>query len=102
MNKHKAEILYFIPFITAATQKSTPTRTKKSSSSSSSSRSSESGAQSDHESDSSTPASARKTSRTIVSMRRPSIMAAAALKSQHYGSFYLRMGAVGNYTFTTF
>lgn len=34
-------------------------------------------------------------------MRRPSIMAAAALKTQHYGSFYLRMGAVGNYTPTT-
>lgn len=31
-------------------------------------------------------------------MRRPSIMA-ASLKSQHYGSFYLRMGAVGNYSF---
>lgn len=33
-------------------------------------------------------------------MRRPSIMASAALKTQHYGSFYLRMGAVGNYAFS--
>lgn len=30
-----------------------------------------------------------------MSMRRPSVLASAAMGTQHYGSFYLRMGAVG-------
>lgn len=64
--------------------------------------SSDSGDESDHEESSSSQSSsqsARKSSRTIVAMRRPSIMAAAALKTHHYGSFYLRMGAVGEFFF---
>lgn len=60
------------------------------------SSSSDSGDDSDHE-ESESSQNARKTSRTIVAMRRPSIMAAAALKNHHYGSFYLRMGAVGEF-----
>jgi hypothetical protein len=59
--------------------------------------SSDSGDDSDHEESESSESARKPSARTIVSMRRPSIMASAALKSQHYGSFYLRMGAVGNF-----
>ena len=63
-----------------------------------SSSSSDSGDQSDQEESESSPPEVRKpSSKTIVPMRRSSIMASAALGTQHYGSFYLRMGAVGNY-----
>lgn len=85
-----------INFSASTAQKSgPPVRTTKNSSSSSS------GERTDQEdSDTSSPPSARKSSRTIVAMRRPSIMA-ASLKTQHYGSFYLRMGAVGKYKHTS-
>lgn len=81
------------PFTASTARKSVP-RAKNSSSS-------DSGEQSDHESTETSRQSERKTSKTIVAMRRPSIMA-ASLKSQHYGSFYLRMGAVGNYPSLSF
>lgn len=77
-------------FTASTARKSVPTMRAKNSSSS------DSGDQSDHESTETSRQSERKSSKTIVAMRRPSIMA-ASLKSQHYGSFYLRMGAVGNY-----
>ena len=61
-----------------------------------SSTSSDSGDQSDQEESSESPEEKRKpSSKTIVSMRRPSVLASAAMGTQHYGSFYLRMGAVG-------
>ena len=60
--------------------------------------SSDSGEQSDHE-ESESPTEVRKSSaKTIIAMRRPSVLASAAMGTQHYGSFYLRMGAVGKYT----
>lgn len=62
-----------------------------------SSTSSDSGDQSDHEESDSPPEVRKPSSKTIVSMRRSSVMASAAMGTQHYGSFYLRMGAVGNY-----
>lgn len=85
----------FISFTasTSTAQKSTPpTRAQRATSS-------DSGDETDQEESESSHHSARKQSRSIQ-MRRPSIMA-AGLKSQHYGSFYLRMGAVGNYNFTS-
>lgn len=80
-------------FSASTAQKSAPpSRPQKSSTS-------DSGDETDREESDSSHRSTRKSSRTILAMRRPSIMAAAALKTQHYGSFYLRMGAVGNYAF---
>lgn len=98
MNKHAICLtsnfnsIHNFSFTASTARKSaTTTRTAKNSSSS------DSGEQSDHESTETSRQSERKSSKTIVAMRRPSIMA-ASLKSQHYGSFYLRMGAVGNYS----
>lgn len=50
--------------------------------------SSDSGDESDRESETPIPP------RVQIAARRPSIIA-ASLRTQHYGSFYLRMGAVG-------
>lgn len=58
-----------------------------------SSSTNDSGEDSDHDDTESSEEHARIASRSI-SLRRPSVMA-AALKAHHYGSFYLRMGAVG-------
>lgn len=96
MNKHRKGnfdfifdifTLIFIFVASTAHKSATPAKTPKTSSS-------DSGDDSDHE-ESDSSLNDRKTSRTIVAMRRPSIMAAAAMKTHHYGSFYLRMGAVG-------
>lgn len=93
MSKHGREgnsiIASIFHFHTDAAQR-TPLKTKAQKSSSTN----DSGDDSDHDETESSEESARKASRTIVSMRRPSVMA-AALKAHHYGSFYLRMGAVG-------
>lgn len=63
------------------------------------SSSNDSGDDSDHDDTESSDESARRAaSRMIVSMRRPSVMA-AELKAHHYGSFYLRMGAVGKFIY---
>lgn len=51
--------------------------------------SSDSGEESDRESESTSPSS-----KIQIPIRRPSIIA-TSLRTQHYGSFYLRMGAVG-------
>ncbi|XP_070502371.1 proton channel OtopLc isoform X2 [Chironomus tepperi] len=78
-----------IPITTTATTKSSSSRPVDSSSSS------DSGDQSDQEESSESPEEKRKpSSKTIMSMRRPSVLASAAMGTQHYGSFYLRMGAV--------
>ena len=74
-------------FADAATLK-TPARMSHSSTS-------DSGEESERESESS-HRSRRKGSKSIVAMRRPSIMAATTRAEHHFGSFYLRMGAVGN------
>lgn len=58
-----------------------------------SSSSNDSGEDSDHD-DTESSESQRIRSLRSVNLRRPSVMA-AALKAHHYGSFYLRMGAVG-------
>lgn len=51
--------------------------------------SSDSGDESDRESESTSPSA-----KIQIPIRRPSIIA-TSLRTQHYGSFYLRMGAVG-------
>lgn len=86
----KSSNFTFLATTTAAASHKAPPRFPHSSSS-------DSGDQSDHESSETSHHSVRKSSKSIVPMRRPSILAATALKSQHYGSFYLRMGAVGNF-----
>lgn len=87
--------LHLISFAASKTQKSSSiSKAPKSSSTS------DSGEETDRdESETSHSSERRPSARTIMAMRRPS-MIAASLKSQHYGSFYLRMGAVGNYTST--
>lgn len=84
----KAKFDFFI-LKDAATHK-TPTRVVSHSSSS------DSGDVSDRDDSQSSDKSMRKGSKNIVPMRRPSLMAVpAASRTQHFGSFYLRMGAVG-------
>lgn len=84
--------MWFFPTqATTATKASKPRRSKGTSSSSD-----DSGDQSDQEESESPPEIRKPSSKTIVAMRRPSVLASAALGTQHYGSFYLRMGAVGN------
>jgi hypothetical protein len=96
--RHLIELSHnFLNNIDASTHKS-PIRSINSSSD-------DSGDESDQEeSESSHKRSARKASKNIVNARRPSILAASAVASrtQHFGSFYLRMGAVGKYLFTYF
>lgn len=51
----------------------------------------------DSDTDSNSLQKKRQLSSTIPSARRPSLLAPLGGRQHHYGSFYLRMGAVGKY-----